>query len=397
MVRRFMPIVVLSLLLSAFFIVKPVFAATLWRFTGTRTTTVTQSGFANANACATYMSSNSLTGQCAYDTSSSSYRFTGTRTTSASQDGFASMAACTTYMSANSLSGTCASYSTTGTTGTCQGYSFKVSGSCRQSCIASSEKADGNCTSDSGAAYVGFRCCIASSAGQTSGTCTGTSGRSGTCYSVGNCPNSTAADGSCDSGDSCCTASTTDTTDTAGTAGASANTASVSFTNPLEFETVQGATGVFLNAFQGIIVMLALIFLVLGGIFYITSGGDSKKIETAKSMITAAMIGLAIGVAAPSFLKEIGNVLGWGGSEVPSEVSGARSATEVAQSVLDFLLSIVGLLAMIMLVIGGLMYFAAAGDEKRADTAKGIVKYSIMGIALAIVSLIIVRTIAGLF
>ncbi len=390
-----MPIVVLSLLLSAFFIVKPVFAATLWRFTGTRTTTVTQSGFANANACATYMSSNSLTGQCAYDSSSSSYRFTGTRTTSASQDGFASMAACTTYMSANSLSGTCASYSTTGSTGTCTGNTSKVVGSCRSTCIASAEKADGTCTAASGASYNGLSCCVASSAGQTSGTCTGTSGRSGTCYSVGNCPNSTAADGSCDSGDSCCTASTTDTTDTAGTAGGAVTP--VSFTNPLKFETVQGATAVFLNAFQGIIVMLALIFLVLGGIFYITSGGDSKKIETAKSMITAAMIGLAIGVAAPSFLKEIGNILGWGGAQVPTEVSGARSAIEVAQAVLDFLLSIVGLLAMVMMVVGGLMFFAAAGDEKRAETAKGIVKYSVIGVAVAIVSLIIVRTIAGLF
>ncbi len=143
--------------------------------------------------------------------------------------------------------------------------------------------------------------------------------------------------------------------------------------------------------------MLALIFIVLGGILYITSGGNEKKAEGAKKMLFAAMIGLAIGVAAPSFLKEIGNILGWGGADVPDAVNSARSATEVAQAVLDFLLSIVGLLAMIMLVIGGLMYFAAAGDEKRADTAKGIVKYSIMGIALAIVSLIIVRTIAGLF
>lgn len=235
------------------------------------------------------------------------------------------------------------------------------------------------------------------------GTCTNTAtplccksttaAAGGSCSSAGgvcevSCSNGRSANSSytCSSG-ICCTSS----------AAAAGSSAPVSFTNPLKFDTVQGATAVFLNAFQGIIVMLALIFLVLGGIFYITSGGDSKKIETAKSMITAAMIGLAIGVAAPSFLKEIGNVLGWGGAQVPAEVSGARSAIEVAQAVLDFLLSIVGLLAMVMLVIGGLMFFAAAGDEKRAETAKGIVKYSIMGVAVAVVSLIIVRTIAGLF
>ncbi|NTW14767.1 MAG: hypothetical protein HGA38_00165 [Candidatus Moranbacteria bacterium] len=258
--------------------------------------------------------------------------------------------------------------------------------------MSSAEKADGVCTAESGASYSGLNCCVATSAGQTSGTCTGTSGRSGSCYSVGNCPSGTVSDGSCTSGDSCCTASSSAQTTSA--SGSVSTTAT--FTNPLNFSTVQEATGVFLSAFQGIIVMLALIFLVLGGIFYITSGGDSKRIDKAKAMITAAMIGLAIGVLAPSLLKEIGNILGWGGAQVPSEVSSAKSAVEVAQNVLNFLLSIVGLLAMIMLVIGGLMFFAAAGDEKRAETAKGIVKYSVMGLSLAVVSLIIVRTIATL-
>lgn len=293
-------------------------------------------------------------------------------------------------LAASGVSAYCKDTQSSSTGGTCTGASTKLTGACRQACANGTEKPDGNCKSASGSQYAGQKCCV--SVSPSGSSCTGSSGKAGSCYSVGNCPNGTVSDGPCGNGDSCCTVSSTVN------AGNSTGTASsVAFSNPLQFSTVQDATATFLKAFQGIIVMLALIFLVLGGILYIASAGDSKKIEKAKGMITAAMIGLAIGVAAPSFLKEIGNVLGWGGSEVPSEVSGAKSATEVAQSVLDFLLSIVGLLAMIMLVIGGLMYFAAAGDEKRADTAKGIVKYSIMGIALAITSLIIVRTIAGLF
>jgi len=178
--------------------------------------------------------------------------------------------------------------------------------------------------------------------------------------------------------------------------GAGGSVSSVSFTNPLSFSTVQEATAVFLVAFQGIIVWLSLLFIVLGGIFYITSAGDEKKIGTAKKMITAAMIGLAIGVAAPSFLKEIGNVLGWGGAQVPTEVSSAKSMVQIIQGGLNFLLGISGLLAMVMLVIGGFMFFAASGDEKRAETAKSMVKYSIMGIAVVVLSLIVVRTIAML-
>ena len=205
------------------------------------------------------------------------------------------------------------------------------------------------------------------------------------CSTVAACPVSAPDTGdTCPAaGDKCCVAA-------AGSAG------SVTFTNPLGFTTVQGATGAILSALQGIIVTLALVFLVLGGVFYVISGGDEKRITTAKGAITAAMIGLAIGVAAPSFLKEIADVLDWGGA-VPVEVTAAVSFGSILRNVLNFLLSMVGILAIIMLVIGGLMYFAAAGDEKRADTAKAIVKYAIIGVAVSLAALVIVTQITRFF
>lgn len=206
-------------------------------------------------------------------------------------------------------------------------------------------------------------------------------------------------------GTNTCTAtcSGTPTGDTCPTAGhvccppAAATSGSVTFSNPLSFTTVQDATGAFLSALQGIIVTLALVFLVFGGVLYVISGGDEGRIKTAKGAITAAMIGLAIGIAAPSFLKEIGDILGWGGAGVPASVTAAASLGTILQNVLNFLLSMVGILAIIMLVIGGLMYFAAAGDEKRADTAKSIVKFAIIGIAVSLAALVIVTQIANFF
>jgi hypothetical protein len=170
--------------------------------------------------------------------------------------------------------------------------------------------------------------------------------------------------------------------------------------------------GAFLNALQGIIVTLALVFLVFGGVLYVISGGDEGRIKTAKGAITAAMIGLAIGIAAPSFLKEVYGILGGTpaadctgltGSDLTScnatnaTLTGGSSLGTILQNTLNFLLSMVGILAIIMLVIGGLMYFAAAGDEKRADTAKSIVKFAIIGIAVSLAALVIVTQIANFF
>lgn len=44
--------------------------------------------------------------------------------------------------------------------------------------------------------------------------------------------------------------------------------------------------------------ILALIFLLIGGVRWITSGGDPKAIESAKGQVTAAVIGLLLVVSA---------------------------------------------------------------------------------------------------
>ncbi|OGI16162.1 MAG: hypothetical protein A2878_03370 [Candidatus Moranbacteria bacterium RIFCSPHIGHO2_01_FULL_54_31] len=170
----------------------------------------------------------------------------------------------------------------------------------------------------------------------------------------------------------------------------------ITFTNPLRFQTVEEVLGSLLSTLRGIIVILSLVFIVIGAILYITSSGDEGRMKVAKGAITAAMIGLAIGLAAPSFLKEIGTVLGWGAVN-NAEVAAALTLSQIARNVLDFLLSIVGILAIIMLVVGGIMYLTAAGNEDQIDTGKKIVKWSIVGIAVALASLVIVSQIAALF
>lgn len=175
--------------------------------------------------------------------------------------------------------------------------------------------------------------------------------------------------------------------------GASGNT--ITFCNPLEFSTVEGLLTSLLNSLQGVIVVLSIIFIIIGAIFYITSGGSEKRIETAKKAITASMIGLAIGIAAPTFLKEIYTILGAG--SIPEELSGAPTITTIALNTLNFLLSVIGTLALIMLVAGSIMYLTAAGSEDQIDQGKKIIKFSVIGIVVALAAMVIVKQIANFF
>jgi hypothetical protein len=164
--------------------------------------------------------------------------------------------------------------------------------------------------------------------------------------------------------------------------------------NPIGFNDVQDVLGGLLGSLQAIIAILALIFIVIGGILYMTAAGDEGRVKIAKGMITVAVVGFALGVAAPSFLKQIGEILGWGA--IPAPVAG-KPFIEIATNILNFLLSITGVIAIIMLVVGGIMYLTSAGDEERIATGKKIIQFSLIGIAIALGALVIVGQLANFF
>jgi hypothetical protein len=170
----------------------------------------------------------------------------------------------------------------------------------------------------------------------------------------------------------------------------------IPISNPLAFNTVDEILTSLLGFLQAIIVILSLIMIVIGSIVYMTAGGNDSKLSTGKLIITAALIGLALALAAPSFLKEIGAILGWGAVD-GSPADSAKSITEILTGILNFLLSVIGIIGIIMMVVGGLMYLTAAGDEDRINTGKSIVKYSLIGITVALAALVIISQVAKFF
>jgi len=73
------------------------------------------------------------------------------------------------------------------------------------------------------------------------------------------------------------------------------------------------ANGIISGAVSLVLIVVALVFffiLVLGGLKWVTSGGDEKKVGEARSQITNALIGLAIVFAAWAIMRLIGTVFG---------------------------------------------------------------------------------------
>jgi len=173
---------------------------------------------------------------------------------------------------------------------------------------------------------------------------------------------------------------------------------STTFKNPIEIKTVSELLDSILNNMMGLIVVIAVIFIIIGGILYMSSAGNETMVKRAKQTWTGATVGLAIALASPIFLKEIQTILG--GNNAPGSakqwVDDAISLKQVAMNVLEFLLSVFGVLAIIALVIGGGMYLTAYGDEKKIDSGKKIITYAIVGIVVALSALVVTRQIASL-
>ena len=56
--------------------------------------------------------------------------------------------------------------------------------------------------------------------------------------------------------------------------------------------------------------ILTFVFLVMGGIEWLTSGGDKAKTETARNRITAALVGLAIIAASWALMQLVSSFFG---------------------------------------------------------------------------------------
>lgn len=58
--------------------------------------------------------------------------------------------------------------------------------------------------------------------------------------------------------------------------------------------------------------ILLVIYLVYGGVMYVTSGGDKDRVSNAQRIMTNAIIGLIIVAIAAALAQVIGKALGFG-------------------------------------------------------------------------------------
>jgi len=157
--------------------------------------------------------------------------------------------------------------------------------------------------------------------------------------------------------------------------------------------------------------MLALLFLIWGGIRYMMARGDPKAIDAARGTITSAIIGLLIVLLVAAIFSIIGAVFKieiftrllsprpvYADVNIGSNVNLGGATIDVFSNIGELFtrvvkaaLAIAGLVFFAMVVWGGLRYLNAGGDPKAVEAARNALVSAGIGLLIVVVSFVIIE------
>jgi hypothetical protein len=119
-----------------------------------------------------------------------------------------------------------------------------------------------------------------------------------------------------------------------------------------------------------------------------------------KQMVLAVAMVVGIGaVAVPASPVLAIDVFQQCGANGGSSVCGAKNdnAASMVKNVINTLLYVLGMIAIIMIVIGGIRYTTSNGDSAGTKGAKDTILYAVVGLIIALLSYAIVNFVVGRF
>lgn len=87
------------------------------------------------------------------------------------------------------------------------------------------------------------------------------------------------------------------------------------------------------------------------------------------------------------------------GQDNPAEVAGATggetSIRGLVLTIVNYALTFLGLVAVIMVIYGGVTYVISAGNDEAVGNAKKIILYALVGIIIILLSFVLVNAVLG--
>lgn len=148
-----------------------------------------------------------------------------------------------------------------------------------------------------------------------------------------------------------------------------------------------------------IIGTLSIVMIVFSGGQMIVSQGDPAAITKAKTALTYSIIGFAVSVFAFMIISGVQYFIG--ASEVNQGSTsfvnplGTTDLQAFVSRVLRNFLSLLGTLAVLMIIVNGLRYVTARGNEDQTKKARAGITWAVIGLISVIMAYVIISVIAN--
>lgn len=115
-----------------------------------------------------------------------------------------------------------------------------------------------------------------------------------------------------------------------------------------------------------------------------------------QSLIVFALMAIALSISAfaPVTFAQLINP-GDSPANIREATGGEESARGLILQIVNYFLFFLGLLATIMVIYGGVTYVTSAGEQDKADKAKKIIGYAVVGIIIILLSFVLVNAVIG--
>lgn len=185
----------------------------------------------------------------------------------------------------------------------------------------------------------------------------------------------------------------------------------------IRFDSLGEIASKLLPFIFGFAAMLALLFIIWGGLRYMMARGDPKQVDSARRTITSAIIGLVVIISVAVIFSIINqvlriNVFGLIAPPVYAQTEGVDIGCTVKlgtscikdvfpnvgalfTAIINIALAAGGLIFFAMLVWGGIRYMLSRGDDKLIVEARQTITNAMIGLLIIITSFAIIKLIAS--
>ena len=151
-----------------------------------------------------------------------------------------------------------------------------------------------------------------------------------------------------------------------------------------------GAIGSLQGMILAVCVSLAVLMVAYGGILLLTSAGNPQAVKKGKDSIMWGVVGLVVVIYAYQIISWVFLIIKGQGPELAGTAAGAVSI------ILNALFGILGLVAVVVVLIGGINMMISTGDPGRIRKSKDTLMWGLIGLVICIFASAIVNFVIGM-